>query len=386
MLKNILTLLIISLHSLLFAQTSPPLSWKTQVYDFGVIIEGMSCTANYIFTNTGNRPLIIDNVRTNCSCIVPYWENIAIEPNQTGVLQIVFEIDKPGIFNKGIFVTFKGYKTSETLQMKATTDNIEYSLLSKKNGEEEKIDLPKINQQGGSATPPGLRNNADISDLVPGQPNRSKPTLAPVEEDLPDLPDMQTKKIKEQEYSKEYPYMTVREQLMIEEINQLRSNPIDYIPFIKTYIESMQQEIINDASMSVMYEDEISSAYELINELSGIDPLSILKPHEGVYLAAKKHGLDMVQHKNFSHIGSDGSYPWDRVGVTAPDLSDANENLVGGPYEIRQAIILLLVDSGIPDRGHRKTLLNPLWNFVACKEVGQISTMPNCWVQNFAKK
>ena len=65
-------------------------------------------------------------------------------------------------------------------------------------------------------------------------------------------------------------------------------------------------------------------------------------------------------------------------------MQDGNENLVGGPDDIRRAVILLLVDDGIPNRGHRKALLNPAWKYVACHKVGTIGSMPNSWIQNFA--
>ena len=175
-------------------------------------------------------------------------------------------------------------------------------------------------------------------------------------------------------------------QEMIDEINLLRQNPSGYVPYVQEYIMSMEKEIQKDPSMANMYLDEISTAYELIKTLRITDPLSTLRPHEGVYDAAKIHGQDLRKNTQFGHIGSDGSYPWDRIIKAAPDLSDGNENLVGGPYEVRQAVILLLVDAGIPDRGHRKTLLNPHWSFIACHELGQIGTMPNCWIQNFGKK
>ena len=37
----------------------------------------------------------------------------------------------------------------------------------------------------------------------------------------------------------------------------------------------------------------------------------------------------------------------------------------------------------IESRGHRRTLLDPNWRYVACYKIGQVGTMPNSWVQNF---
>jgi uncharacterized protein YkwD len=379
-----LTYLLFSLSTILLAQKAAPVVWEEAIQSLGKVSVGDSYTVIFKFTNIGNTDVIVDNVRTNCRCIVPYWENKVVPPNTKGKVTLTYTVDKSGIFNKGVLVTFKNYKTAEIIQIEATTDNIEEGLITKKTTEKivetPQLDLPKINTE--TATPPGLADKEKISTMVPGQPNRKKTTPNENEKITP----VYESDISNRKPDADFPYMTIREREMIDEINLLRSNPKEYVPFVQAYIQSMEKEIQNDPSMATMYLDEISTAYELVKALNATDPLSILKPHEGVYAAAKLHGDDMLKNTKFSHVGSDGSYPWDRIAKAAPDLSDGNENLVGGPYEIRQAVILLLVDSGIPDRGHRKTLLNPGWNFVACRELGQIGKMPNCWIQNFAKK
>jgi uncharacterized protein YkwD len=111
--------------------------------------------------------------------------------------------------------------------------------------------------------------------------------------------------------------------------------------------------------------------------------LSTLQPLQCLYVAARKHGNDQRKRGATDHQGSDGSWPWDRVLRECSDLKDGNENLVGGPANIRRAVILLLVDDGIEGRGHRKTTLNPDWKYVACHKMGTIGDMPNCWVQQY---
>ena len=169
--------------------------------------------------------------------------------------------------------------------------------------------------------------------------------------------------------------MTPEEQDMVKEINLVRSNPAGYIPYIQEYIEYLQK----NGSMG----NAIPTANELIAELKRTLPLSVLHPLQCVYTAAKKHGEEQKRRGDTDHQGSDGSWPWDRVKRECPDLQDGNENLVGGPASVRRAVILLLVDDGIETRGHRKTMLNPDWRYVACYKIGTVGNMPNCWVQNY---
>lgn len=170
-------------------------------------------------------------------------------------------------------------------------------------------------------------------------------------------------------------YMSSEELAMMDEVNLMRSNPAGYIPYIEQYKRDIQSGKSFGSSIAV--------CDELIEELRRTTPLSILKPAPCIYDAAKKHGLDQKARGSTGHDGSDGSWPWDRVKRECTQMTDGNENLVGGPADVREAVILLLVDDGIPSRGHRKTLLNKDWEYAAMYKIGKVGFMPNCWVQKF---
>ena len=169
--------------------------------------------------------------------------------------------------------------------------------------------------------------------------------------------------------------MSSDEMTMVNEINLVRSNPTGYILYIEQYIEYLK----TNGNLG----NSIASAKELIEELKRMPNLSVLQTLPCLYTAAKKHGDDQRKKGDTDHQGSDGSWPWDRVLRECKDLKDGNENLVGGPSDIRRAVILLLVDDGIEGRGHRKTMLQSDWKYIACHKMGTIGTMPNCWIQQF---
>lgn len=171
-------------------------------------------------------------------------------------------------------------------------------------------------------------------------------------------------------------FLKDEEKQMIAEINLVRSNPAGYIPFIEEY----KKELRTHSN----YGTAVQAANELIEELRSTSRLSQLSPIECLYEAAKKHGEDLRKAGKNDHVGTDGSWPWDRVERECPLTEKGNENLVGGPESVRKAVILLLVDNGISSRGHRKTLLNPKWQYIACYKIGKVGYMPNSWVQKFA--
>lgn len=169
-------------------------------------------------------------------------------------------------------------------------------------------------------------------------------------------------------------YMKAEELTMIDEVNLVRSNPAGYIPYIEAYkLRIAKGEAFGSEA----------TCDELIAELRNLSPLSVLQPLDCLYDAAKKHGEDGRARGSNDHVGSDQSWPWDRVLRSCPNLTDGNENLVGGPASVRDAVTILLIDDGIPNRGHRRTMLDPKWTYLACYKIGMVGNMPNSWVQKY---
>jgi uncharacterized protein YkwD len=160
---------------------------------------------------------------------------------------------------------------------------------------------------------------------------------------------------------------------MVAEINLMRSNPGGYVQFV----EKFQRESMLPASPA--------TAAELIAELRALPALSQLAPSACLHDAAKWHAETQRPKGDIDHQGVDNSWPWDRGRKYCPEMKDANENIVGGPSSVRSSVIVLLLDEGIANRGHRKTLLNKNWKHVACYGAGTVGTMPNCYVQMFGE-
>lgn len=95
--------LIISVAYQTLAQ--PVLEIKELNYDFGKIQEGNIASHDFIITNTGDQPLIINNVRASCGCTTPFWTKEPILPGKTGVVSAAYNSkNRPGMFKKSISV------------------------------------------------------------------------------------------------------------------------------------------------------------------------------------------------------------------------------------------------------------------------------------------
>lgn len=194
----------------------------------------------------------------------------------------------------------------------------------------------------------------------------------------------------------DHSFLTNDEKEMVTEINLLRQNPKAYVPYVDEYVAYRR-------SVGAADDDFRFAAEELKTQLSLLGPMTLLQPNAALYQVAKQHGEDNRQHNQLEHTGSDGSDPFDRVkrsglknDVDERGYFSPNENLVGGESSVRRSVLVLLIDAGISSRGHRRALLNPKWQYVACYKIGTIENLPelrgsanddmeNCWVQLFAK-
>ncbi len=80
--------------------------FKTETHDFGTLMEGDAAEAEFVFTNTGKEPLIIQTVKPQCGCTTPFYSKEPVAPGKTGSIKAAYGTKgRVGPFNKSITVT-----------------------------------------------------------------------------------------------------------------------------------------------------------------------------------------------------------------------------------------------------------------------------------------
>lgn len=96
----------------LFSTAQPVITFQNEIHDFGEIVEGKVATHEFVFTNTGNAPLIIQNVQASCGCTSPFWTKEPIMPGKTGTVKASYNSEgRPGPFHKSLTVTSNASNT-----------------------------------------------------------------------------------------------------------------------------------------------------------------------------------------------------------------------------------------------------------------------------------
>lgn len=85
---------------------------------FDTIAHGDRITRAFNFTNTGNRPLLIYDVRTSCGCTVAEYPRDFIRPGESGKIEVSFNsTGRKGFQNKSINVIGNTFPTRTLLYL-----------------------------------------------------------------------------------------------------------------------------------------------------------------------------------------------------------------------------------------------------------------------------
>ncbi|HEX8270334.1 MAG TPA: DUF1573 domain-containing protein [Flavobacterium sp.] len=94
---------------------------ENETIDYGTIARNADGKREFVFTNNGNKPLIITNAQGSCGCTVPTWPKEPIAPGAKGVIGVKYATDRVGAFTKTVTLTTNAAGTpTKTLTIKGT--------------------------------------------------------------------------------------------------------------------------------------------------------------------------------------------------------------------------------------------------------------------------
>lgn len=129
--KNLIAILFVGLMSFgAFAQEKvAKIEFKTDTIDYGTIEKGADGVRVFEFTNTGDAPLIISDVKSTCGCTVPKKPEAPIMPGKSGEISVKYDTNRVNPIRKTITVTSNA-ANSPTVALKIKGEVIDPSKTS----------------------------------------------------------------------------------------------------------------------------------------------------------------------------------------------------------------------------------------------------------------
>ena len=80
------------------------IAFDTISHDFGEVPFSEKAEFEFVFTNSGEAPLILSHVKSTCGCTVPEGSKEPVKPGREGIIRVKYDTHRVGRFAKSIYV------------------------------------------------------------------------------------------------------------------------------------------------------------------------------------------------------------------------------------------------------------------------------------------
>lgn len=153
------------------------------------------------------------------------------------------------------------------------------------------------------------------------------------------------------------------------ELNRFRSDPAAYADYLRDYRPRFEGKLLvsnDDSEIDIMTREGVAAVDEAIRDLRREKPLPELEWSDPLARAAADHVAIQSRSGAVGHY-TRGSGPGERMKARGGGPY-VNEVITYGHHTPEGVVDQLLIDDGVPDRGHRFSLLRPTHRYagVAC--------------------
>ena len=151
-------------------------------------------------------------------------------------------------------------------------------------------------------------------------------------------------------------------QQVLSEINKARANPHAYAQTLRAYRDRFEGAIVypSDDEPGISTREGVAAVDEAIDFLERQPPTITMTLAPRLNDSAEEHAIDQSHSGGAGHTGSDGSNFSDRIRRGALFQGEASEAISYGMDTAAHVVRQLIIDDGVPGRGHRTTLFDPL--------------------------
>lgn len=105
----------LALAGTFFLASAQSISFDKTTWEYGDIKQGSDGNRVFTVKNTGDKPLILSQVKASCGCTVPSWSKEPIAPGKTAEIKVGYNTAKAGSFRKMVTVFSNDPKQSRSV-------------------------------------------------------------------------------------------------------------------------------------------------------------------------------------------------------------------------------------------------------------------------------
>lgn len=102
--KNVIIALIAFIGFVQQSNAQAKIEFNNDVIDYGEIAKGSDGVRTFEFTNVGDAPLVISNVKSSCGCTVPSKPDGPVAPGESSAIQVKYDTKRVGPIRKTVTV------------------------------------------------------------------------------------------------------------------------------------------------------------------------------------------------------------------------------------------------------------------------------------------
>lgn len=115
--KKLVLIAVIALVSFA-ANAQAKITFKSDTVDYGEIAKGSDGVRVFEFTNTGDAPLIVSDVKSSCGCTVPKKPEGPVAAGASGKIEVKYDTNRVGPIRKTVTVYSNADEPIKALKIK----------------------------------------------------------------------------------------------------------------------------------------------------------------------------------------------------------------------------------------------------------------------------
>ena len=93
-------------------------AFENETINYGIIAKNSDGNRAFVFTNVGDEPIVITQVKGSCGCTVATKPSAPILPGETAEIGVKYDTNRLGGFSKTITITSNASEISKVVRIK----------------------------------------------------------------------------------------------------------------------------------------------------------------------------------------------------------------------------------------------------------------------------